>query len=256
MSIEIKHVENSAKIGIENFKSSDIFNGTYYTHDNGGRPYQVVININNIQVFNNENKEFILEFDNPEKVFIGESPETEMTKYSGGYGNEFIGNSILVKTKDNTYYFIGHNIFKFSTEDEIIKYVSEVGNNDVPYPYAIDSKGRYYLMIEDIILEKISDEFKEDPYNYYYQKDWSEYTNIIKFVAIDNDEEVEYNFQFQNNPKEHYHSDWMKNLHAVEELEHGKIKKYPLSENDYVQIMKNIATKCGFKNLEKILLNL
>ena len=60
-----------------------------------------------------------------------------------------------------------------------------------------------------IFLKKY-DEFKDNPYQYNYKR-WSEYTNIIKFVATDNDEEVEYNFQFTNNPKQ-YNYDWMKDL--------------------------------------------
>ena len=48
----------------------------------------------------------------------------------------------------------------------------------------------------------------------------------------------------------------MKNLHAVEETETGKLKKYTLSEDKYVQIMEDISSKCGFKKLEKILINL
>ena len=42
-----------------------------------------------------------------------------------------------------------------------------VGNNDVPYPYAIDSKMNYYLMIENAKLKIPSNH--EDPYKYYYQ---------------------------------------------------------------------------------------
>lgn len=251
MSIKVKHIKGTANFGCDKTKPSDIYAGVFYTHDNGARPYKVVISNNIIQVFNNENQELILQFDNPDKVFIGESPETEMTKYSGGYGNDFIGNSILVKTNDNNYYFIGHVIFKFTTENEIINYVSEVGNNDVPYPYAVDSEGKYYLMIEDIILEKITDEFKTNPYDSYYRIDLKDVTNIVYLTATYNGEEEKYNFTFQHKPREHYHRDWMKNLHAVEEIETDKFKKYPLSEDRYVQIMKGIAIKCGYKNLEK-----
>lgn len=251
----VKHISGTARLAVDNCKLPSVLSGVYYTHNNGGRPYKVVININNIQIFNNYSDKLLLDFDNPEKVFVGESPKTSMTEYSNGYGDDFIGNSVLVKSDEKTYYFIGHNIFKFTTESEIVNYVSEVGNNDVPYPYAIDSKGKYYLMIEDIILEKITDEFKKDPYQYYYKKDIKNMTNIVSLTATDNNEKQNYHMTYCNNPREKYHYEWMKDLHAVEKTDSGVLKEYPLSEDEYVQIMEDIAIKCGYKKLESTVIH-
>jgi hypothetical protein len=55
---------------------------------------------------------------------------------------------------------------------KIIKYVSPVGNNDVPYPYGIDKNNNFYLLTADVILQdfKFTKEF-DDPYTWYYDND-------------------------------------------------------------------------------------
>lgn len=67
----------------------------------------------------------------------------------------------------NFYVYIGSEIFSFKTDSKIIDYVSPVGNNDVPYPYAIDANDYYYLMIEKIKI-KVPEQY-DDCYDYYYQ---------------------------------------------------------------------------------------
>lgn len=143
----------------------------YYTHSNGSRPYKIIIFNNNlIRVFKSDI--CILNL-NSQQIFIGKSEKNKMTEYSGGQGNEFDGNTILVKMNDTTYIYIGCKIMSFNTQNQIISYHSPVGNNDVPYPYAIDSANNYYLMIEDVILKKTKELENvvinsNDPYEYYY----------------------------------------------------------------------------------------
>ena len=50
-----------------------------------------------------------------------------------------------------------------NNEHEIVEYLSDLGNNDVPYPYAIDDKGNYILMNDKIIINNIPDKYKNDP---------------------------------------------------------------------------------------------
>ena len=38
----------------------------------------------------------------------------------------------------------------------------------MPYPYAIDKDSNYYLMLEDVVINKKTNEFNNDPYDYYY----------------------------------------------------------------------------------------
>jgi hypothetical protein len=161
----------------------------YLIHDNGGRPFRVEVNPAEkmVNVFIN------YKFDEYEKLFnkkvfsskyqkiwIGKSPKTEMTLFSNGYGSKFDGNSILIEKSNNTYVFIGKNIFSFKSVKPIIEFISPVANSDVPLPYAIDSaidsEGNFYLMTENIMIKptpitlKIMKMkvFEGNPYDFYY----------------------------------------------------------------------------------------
>jgi hypothetical protein len=145
---------------------------TYYIHNNYIKPYKVYINNSYVKIYkkhmNNEDYEE-QEFKSfkPEKIFIGKSPKNKMTLLSGGHGKKFDGNTILLQLKKHEYVYIGLEIYSFTTDSEIINYESPVGNNDIPYPYAIDQDGYYYLMIENVKL-KVPEKY-EDCYQYYYQ---------------------------------------------------------------------------------------
>jgi len=164
--MKVSHIPGSATIMYSDDNITNKY--TYLTHNNGDRPYRITIKESKLIIINdNNNNEEILSI-NTNKIWIGESPLTKMTEFSGGYGPKFKGNSILLYI-DNYYIFIGHKVYSFKTEYEIINYVSEVGNNDVPYPYAVDTENNYYLMIEEIKLS-VPDEYYTDPYTYYYSK--------------------------------------------------------------------------------------
>ena len=154
---------------------------TYYIHDNGGRPFKVVIEkpANKVSIYKvldcpellclpEYSKEKLLEFQ-AESMFIGKSPLNKMTEFGEGYGPDFDGNSILLHLTGNTYVYIGSSIYMFNAYGKIISYTSPVGNNDVPYPYAIDDAGNIYLLIEDAVIEN-NDRVRSygDPYDYYY----------------------------------------------------------------------------------------
>ena len=81
--------------------------------------------------------------------------KNEFTKFGGGYGPEFDGNSILIHVHENEYIFVGHRIFSFRPAFPIVDFKSPVGNNDVPYPYALasrDAHRRYYLFAFDGVV--------------------------------------------------------------------------------------------------------
>ena len=91
----------------------------------------------------------------------------------------FYGNSILAflgqtKEKKNRYLKIGTSVDEFTTDDEIQRYYSVVGNSDVPYPVAIGNKYLFFLSIGDLIaqpLEKyanLSEKQMSDAYTYFY----------------------------------------------------------------------------------------
>jgi hypothetical protein len=109
------------------------------------------------------------------KVFVGKSPINRMTKFSGGHGPEWDGNSMLFElesVKGHKYMFIGDvAVYTFRTTNRITTFVSPVGNNSVPYPFAIDSAGAIYLMLERVVFTPKPKRkgVLTDPYDYYYK---------------------------------------------------------------------------------------
>lgn len=145
----------------------------YKIHENGDVPYLVKITGNNVVVFCNNTHSDIFSCEAKE-IFIGKSPLNIMTRMCQEYGSHLDGNSILIKTDENIYKFIGSGMFTFESVGNIVSYFSPIGPNDVPYPYAIDEFGNIYFMIEDCILinyhglfDKIKMEY-DDPYSYFY----------------------------------------------------------------------------------------
>ena len=129
----------------------------YLTHDNGGRPYLVsiyessddnVVRVSERSELPTTNQDWtyikekkigwdvpVLEVSHVSKVFAG------INKQEG-----FTGNSVLVHLAADRYLYVGECIFGFSIKDPIIEFYSPVGNNDVPYPFAVTSSGKYVMM--------------------------------------------------------------------------------------------------------------
>ena len=169
----------------------------YFIHDNGCRPFKVVIEKNTITVYqlirNSPGGENDYNMDQPvlngiyEKLFIGESNSNKTSRYSGGHGPNFKGNTILFKPLNNEaeadvnkYIFIGDTIFSFTALDEILKYDSTVGNNDVSYPSAMDKSGNIYLLIENVIISNLVQRKNlASIYDYYYSNNELKKTYIV-----------------------------------------------------------------------------
>ena len=104
-----------------------------------------------------------------------------MTEFSDtGDKEEFDGNTLLLECEDNEYVFIsGLEIFKFKTGDKIIDYISLIGNNMIPYTFAVGEKHTYFLSCHYNFIE--NDKIEErtllnatnnslDPYHYHVQR--------------------------------------------------------------------------------------
>jgi hypothetical protein len=182
-------------VGDENYRIFDksiktkYHKNSYMIHDNGGRPFYVEIYPKEIKIFKNIIDDYEeygtlykheISFYNYKKVFVGKSPLTEMTKHSGGHGKMFDGNSILVELKKHLYLEIGYIIYTFETDEEIVEYISEVGNSDVPYPIAF-SKNNTYLILEYVYFPILDDTI--DAYRAYWNKDIDKKT-IKKFKKV------------------------------------------------------------------------
>jgi len=163
---------------------------TYDIHDNGGRSFRVKVeNDRNLTLYRsrepNDDSEYgAYLFENSpclvatsDQVFIGKSPRTPATLFSGGHGPRFDGNTILFRApggdapaENLNYVHVGRDITKFTALSRIVRFVSPVGNSDVPYPYAVDVDDNTYLIIEGVILAPSDRCPEEDPYDYYYRE--------------------------------------------------------------------------------------
>lgn len=138
----------------------------YYVHDNGGRPFMVKVKKRTVWVYKLSNsdtdgysdrdfespknyQDLVKKF-NVKKTFIGKgltSPKSEL------------GNTILLELAGGKYVWIGSSIYEFKPKDKIVKYFSQVGSSDVPYPVALGEENAYF-MIEDKYVPR--DAFPED----------------------------------------------------------------------------------------------
>lgn len=231
---------------------------TYQIHDNGGVPFEVDVLNNHVRIRRLEDNKTI-EYD-VEKVFIGKSPRNKMTEFSGGFGDEFDGNTILLRLKDNEYIHISDEVCKYSIEKDIMMFVSPVGNNDVPYPYALDSTGFIYLFPEQVVIHKLStdtslerkrdykriiDEY-DDPYQYYYGM--SEDDSISLYIhggEWENDDP--YWFRYNQDPENDFNRLTEDGKHKMSITKDG-ITVF-LSKKDYCEINENYSKELGFSYL-------
>jgi hypothetical protein len=145
---------------------------TYKICDNGNYPFTVSLVDNVAHVSISKETDYVPLCEIPfTTAFVGKSPLNDMTKDSGCHGTKWDGNSILLHIKDTEYTYIGATIYNFSCDSPILSYVSPVGNGDVPFPYAVDSMKRYWLLTEQtrinsIVLKK----YTEDPYDFLYTR--------------------------------------------------------------------------------------
>jgi hypothetical protein len=153
---------------------------TYEIHDNGSRPFFVEIAGNQVKVSKNMDehegkgdkfvtipkpRKHLFEF-TATKVFVGK--KSPKGGYDGLKPNEAEGNSILLHVGEK-YVFIGHEIYEFSPKagDTIEKYYSDIGNSDVPYPYAVGNT-HVYILLDKVAIEKSFFDMKKDIYRQYY----------------------------------------------------------------------------------------
>lgn len=147
----------------------------YEIHDNGGVPFVVFVSGNTATIIDNVYNE---ETDSRSlgkellKVSFKQcwpGGNDEKLKMYGPKKAADKGNSILLDLRKGMYMFIGQMVYTFEVEkgDEIQNYYSPIGNNDVPYPYAI-GKTHTYLMIENVSVANDLLTKGVDPYKHYY----------------------------------------------------------------------------------------
>jgi len=122
----------------------------YDVHDNGGRPYRVVIE-DKVSIYKNINwktDEYkLLKTVSVQKVFVGKSTgKPPSADHEPNQSKYFVGNSILLHLSGKKYMFIGFKIYEFEIEDEVDHYFSMIGRNDVPYPILLGKKNVYFML--------------------------------------------------------------------------------------------------------------
>lgn len=158
---------------------------SYLIHDNGGRPFKVIINSVKVSIYklDKEDKYTILVKEYKIiKKFIGKSNgANKISDHSKASAKQFNGNSILLQILDNKYVYIGSDIYEFTINDEIKKYVSPVGHSDVPYPVAVGTENVYFMLDKQFVpIEYFSKKIDwNDAYILFYGHD-----NIIKNKPI------------------------------------------------------------------------
>ena len=119
-------------------------------HDNGARPFIVIITNNKINVYHSYTNKLLFKI----SKFLGYWNGFDSSPY------QFHGNSILIQLGLYKYMHIGCEIFTFNTKDVITDFISPVGNSDVPYPICYGTENVYFMLDkkycknEDILLDK------------------------------------------------------------------------------------------------------
>lgn len=146
----------------------------YMIHDNGGRPFKVEVTPNDktVTVYDNYNPiplpiritNVPVSTSNHRKPIPGSINDCSFQYikiFPGMCADPLsLGNTVLIKVANNpyeekkmvklkhNYIYVGREIYSFSTAYPITDYFSEIGNNDVPYPFALDEKETVYPMHE------------------------------------------------------------------------------------------------------------
>jgi hypothetical protein len=153
---------------------------SYEIHDNGGRPFRVEIQGKEVILFKNMDTYKLVDgkfttISNPEKqikqftadtIFVGK--KSPQGGYDGLKPKEAEGNSLLLEV-GSKYVYIGSEIYEWTPVkgDVVEAYYSNIGNSDVPYPYAI-GRTHIYIMLDKVAVEKSFFNMKGDIYQQYY----------------------------------------------------------------------------------------
>ena len=96
--------------------------------------------------------------------------------------------NFLFKIEDKKYIHIGENLFSFETDDEIVKYSSEHGHNDVKYPFARGKENIYFMLEQKYIpIQEYENSTVKNEYDYLYKKDEELNSNSEGLVENGND---------------------------------------------------------------------
>lgn len=170
------------------------------------------------------------------------------------WGHKSLGNNILVGLGHNIYVNIGgYDICVFKSLAKITHYFSPIGNNDVPYPYFVDTLGNFYCISSDIIIKEyyintkkninknmcghwICDINKPFKYKHYYYDLNGEFLSFDKNYSNNT---RSFRVTYDNNPEKNW-DDFIirRNIHSYRDSENNVHK---LTKKFYCKLMKHYA---------------
>jgi hypothetical protein len=109
---------------------------TYAVHCNGGRPFVINVEPGEITILTGDTTY--------KKIKQIKNFEGYWTGYDASV-YKFHGNTILIRINKYKYIYVGCEIFSFKTKEEILDFISPMGNSDVPYPLAYGTENIYFL---------------------------------------------------------------------------------------------------------------
>lgn len=153
---------------------------TYYIHNNGGRPFKVTVARNRLSIYRqvgyDEAKRKALYETSPivsfsmrgKKLFVPRAHSKTPSYYVSPSTRFGKGNSLLVKLAPHVYMYIGAVVYIFETKDNIRAFYSPIGNNDVPYSWAVGTDYVYLLVEDSVFPRSVFGSNLGDPYGMIY----------------------------------------------------------------------------------------
>ena len=102
--------------------------------------------------------------------------------------------NFLFEIEDKKYIHVGEKLFSFETNDEIIEYSSELGFNDVKFPFAHGNENIYFMLHRKFVpLQEHENSIVKNEYQYLYKKD-----EVLQGdnISVENEGIVEYGNNF------------------------------------------------------------
>lgn len=151
---------------------SQASSGRYFTHMCGTRPYMVRVEGATVEIY----KEVSDEYDDDTMASDQVSYRLEREYHNCGqiwlYRDEdgVVGSTVLFQTATpHEYVFVSATVSRFRTSDSLVAFHSPM-KHDLPYPYAVDAAGRYYLLWCDVVLSTVPAEHQSDPSRYWIRE--------------------------------------------------------------------------------------
>jgi hypothetical protein len=221
--------------------------------DNGGTPYTVVVTPMkkrvDIYLYSRWDKGIESEptfiFQNVPRVYVGQNTATKQFDHA----KQDPGNTVLIQTEvPRQYVFVNRDIDIIQTCSPVDRYVSPIGNSDVPYPYAMTQSQHVYLPNEGVYFALPED--CDDPYRYYYTHSRVEGFQQIRTLYGGNDSIM---FRTSMNPEFEYHrlSAFVGGGYPLQvQYEDGRHRV--LDYDDYISLIRAFNREKGLYPIPKI----